>query len=233
MASKAMSGEPLDGSPAFYFKQLYNGAEGWTVLLVARKLGYREQKVSEILGRIPPGIDTINTKALERHLSSVPDLYALEGLSYTVQELKKSLSEVICLGKGIDEVASSIGMSRTTFNRKLDLIKHRLIESFEGYDDILKEKTGNKLLFHSAVNSEDVRRDVITTILHTDFRPPGPMPIFTDGEVGFLSHHIVTRTLAGRPLSVAQKSLVFQTSANEKGRKLIDLGPRQMEAVKK
>ena len=123
MASKAMSGGPLGGSPAFYFKQLYVGAEGWTVSLVAGKLGYREQKVLEILGRIPPGIDTINTKALKRHLSSDPDLFALEGLSYTVQELKKSLSEVICLGKGIDEAARSIGMPRRTFNTKLDLIK--------------------------------------------------------------------------------------------------------------
>jgi hypothetical protein len=50
------------------------------------------------------------------------------------------------------------------------------------------------------------------------------MPKFTDGEVGFLSHHIVERSLAGRPLTVAQKSLVFQAAANEKSRILIDLG---------
>ena len=50
------------------------------------------------------------------------------------------------------------------------------------------------------------------------------MPIFTDGEVGFLSHHIVTRTLVGSSLSVAQKALVFKTAANEKGRMLIDMG---------
>ena len=110
-------------SPAFYFKQLYNRAEGWTVPRVAAKLGYRDEKVVEILGRIPAGIDTVNTKALERHLSSHPDLYALEGLSYTIQELKRSLSEVICLGRGIDEAASSIGMPRSKFNLKLELVK--------------------------------------------------------------------------------------------------------------
>ncbi len=106
MTSMAKSDGPSLGSSAFYFKQLYNQAEGWTVQRVAAKLGYRDDKVVEILGRIPAGIDTVNTKALERHLSSHPDLYALEGLSYTIQELKRSLSEVICLGRGIDEAAS-------------------------------------------------------------------------------------------------------------------------------
>ena len=116
MTSMAKSGgPPIFGSPAFYFKQLYNRAEGWTVPRVAAKLGYRDEKVEEILGRIPAGIDTVYTKALERHLSSHPDLYALEGLSYTIQELKRSLSEVICLGRGIDEAASFIGMPRATF----------------------------------------------------------------------------------------------------------------------
>ncbi len=71
MASKAIRREPAIGSPAFYFfKQLYNRAEEWTVPRVAALLGYRDVKVVEILGRIPPGIDTINTKALERHLFS-------------------------------------------------------------------------------------------------------------------------------------------------------------------
>ena len=112
MTSTAKSGGPPIGSPAFYFKQLYNRAEEWTVPRVAALLGYRDVKVVEILGRIPAGIDTVYTKALERHLSSHPDLYALEGLSYTIQELKRSLSEVICLGRGIDEAASSIGMER-------------------------------------------------------------------------------------------------------------------------
>ncbi len=56
-------------SPAFYFKELYIGAERWTVPRVLAKLRYRDD-----------GIDTVNTKALERHLSSLPDLYALEGL---------------------------------------------------------------------------------------------------------------------------------------------------------
>ena len=102
MTSMAKSGGPPIGSPAFYFKQLYNRAEGWTVARVAALLGYRDEKVEEILGSIPAGIDTINTKALERHLFSHPHLYALEGLSYTIQELKRSLSEVICLGRGID-----------------------------------------------------------------------------------------------------------------------------------
>ena len=88
MTSMAKSGGPSIGSPAFYFKQLYIGAEGWTVTRVAAQLGYRDEKVVEILGRIPAGIDTVYTKALERHLSSHPDLYALEGLSYTIQELK-------------------------------------------------------------------------------------------------------------------------------------------------
>ena len=95
MTSMAKSGGPSNGSPAFYFKQLYVGAEGWTVPRIAAKLGYREDKVVDIMRRIPNGIDTLNTKALERHLSSPPDLYALEGLSYTVQELKKTLSKVI------------------------------------------------------------------------------------------------------------------------------------------
>ena len=95
---QAKSDGPSIGSPAFYFKQLYNRAEGWTVQRVAAKLGYRDEKVVEILGRIPTGIDTVNTKALERHLFSPPDLYALEGLNYTIQELKRSLSEVISWG---------------------------------------------------------------------------------------------------------------------------------------
>ena len=156
------SGGPSIGSPAFYFKQLYNRAVEWTVTRVAVLLGYRDEKVEEILGSIPAGIDTINTKALERHLFSPPDLYALEGLSYTIQELKRSLSEVICLGKGIDEAASSIGMARKTFNRKLDLVKLRLTQSYEGYDDILTEKSGNKTLFYSALNRADVRCDIYT-----------------------------------------------------------------------
>ena len=170
MTSMAKSGGPSIGSPAFYFKQLYIGAEGWTVTRVAAQLGYRDEKVVEILGRIPAGIDTVYTKALERHLSSHPDLYALEGLSYTIQELKRSLSEVICLGRGIDEAARSIGMPRRTFNLKLDLIKLRLTQSYEGYDKILTEKSGNKTLFYSAFNSVDVRSDVLTTILHMEFR---------------------------------------------------------------
>ena len=58
--SMAMSGGPSIGSPAFYFKQLYNRAEGWTVPRVVVKLGYRDEKVVEILGRIPAGIDTMN-----------------------------------------------------------------------------------------------------------------------------------------------------------------------------
>jgi hypothetical protein len=41
---------------------------------VAAKLGYRDEKVEEILGRIPAGIDTINTKALERHTIIPPRL---------------------------------------------------------------------------------------------------------------------------------------------------------------
>ena len=129
--------------------------------------------MEEILGSIPAGIDTINTKALERHLFSHPHLYALEGLSYTIQELKRSLSEVICLGRGIDEAASSIGMPRATFNRKLELVKLRLTQSYGGYDDILKEKSGNNALFYSALNSADVRSDVLTTILHMEFRSTG------------------------------------------------------------
>ena len=100
----------MAGSPALYFKQLYIGAEKWTVPHVAAKVGYREDKV---VGRYTTQyfIDTNNT-------SSHPDLYALEGLSYTIQELKRSLSEVVFLGRGIDEAASSIGMPRNTFNRK-------------------------------------------------------------------------------------------------------------------
>ena len=156
MASMAKSGGPSIGSPAFYFKQLYNRAEGWTVARVAVLLGYRPEKVVEILGRIPAGIlgripagiDTINTKALERHLFSHPHLYALEGLSYTIQELKRSLSEVICLGRGIDEAARSIGMPRKTFNRKLELVKLRLTQSYDEYDELLTEKSGNKILFY-------------------------------------------------------------------------------------
>ena len=54
-----------------------------------------------------------------------------------------------------------------------------------------------------------------------DFRSSGPVPIFTYGEVGFLSRDIVARTHAGRPLSAVQKSRVFQTAANEKDRMLI------------
>ena len=122
------------------------------------------------------------------------------------------------------EAARSIGMPRRTFNLKLDLIKLRLTQSYEGYDKILTEKSGNKTLFYSALNSAEVRSDVLTTILHMEFRSTGPVPIFTDGEVGFLSQHIVTRTLVGSPLTVAQKKLVFKTAANEKGRMLIDLG---------
>ena len=156
MTSIAKSGGPSLGSPAFYFKQLCNQAEGWSVQRVAALLGYRPAKVEEILGSIPAGIDTINTKALERHLFSHPHLYALEGLSYTTPELKRSLSEVICLGRGIDEAARSIGMPRRTFNLKLDLVKLRLTQSYEGYDDILTDKSGNKTLFYSAFNSVDV-----------------------------------------------------------------------------
>ena len=48
MTSMAKSGGPSIGSPAFYFKQLYIGAEGWTVPRVAVKLGYRDEKVVEI-----------------------------------------------------------------------------------------------------------------------------------------------------------------------------------------
>ena len=66
MTSMAKSGGPSIGSPAFYFKQLYIGAEGWTVTRVAAQLGYRDEKVVEILGRIPAGIDTINTNRLWR-----------------------------------------------------------------------------------------------------------------------------------------------------------------------
>ena len=40
----AKSGGPSIGSPAFYFKQLYNRAEGWTVARVAVLLGYRPEK---------------------------------------------------------------------------------------------------------------------------------------------------------------------------------------------
>ena len=78
MTSMAKSGgPPIFGSPAFYFKQLYNRSEGWTVPRVAAKLGYREEKIEEVLGRtsgIPAGIDTINTKALERHTILPPRL---------------------------------------------------------------------------------------------------------------------------------------------------------------
>ena len=77
MTSMAKSGGPSIGSPNFYFKQLYIGAEGWTVPRVAAKLGYRDEKIEEVLGRttgIPAGIDTINTKALERHTILLPRL---------------------------------------------------------------------------------------------------------------------------------------------------------------
>ena len=62
MTSVAKSGGPPIGSPAFYFKQLYVGAEGWTVSRVACKLGYREQKVLAILGRIPPGMMNLRSQ---------------------------------------------------------------------------------------------------------------------------------------------------------------------------
>ena len=76
-------------------------------------------------------------------------------------------------------------MPRSTFNLKLELVKIRLTQSYEEeYDDILKEKSGNKALFYSALNSAVVRSDVLTTILHMEFRSKGSMPIFTDGEVG-------------------------------------------------
>ena len=75
MTSMAKSGGPSLASPSFYFKQLYNRAVEWTVARVAVLLGYRDEKVEEILGSIPAGIDTINTKALERHLFSHPHLF--------------------------------------------------------------------------------------------------------------------------------------------------------------
>ncbi len=89
----------------------------------------------------------VSTQSIQRLLrGSHPDFYALEGLSYTIQELKRSPSEVICLGRGIDEAASSIGMPRKTFNRKLELVKLRLTQSYEEYDELLTEKSGNKIL---------------------------------------------------------------------------------------
>ncbi len=88
----------------------------------------------------------VSTQSIQRLLrGSHPDFYALEGLSYTIQELKRSPSEV-CLGRGIDEAASSIGMPRKTFNRKLELVKLRLTQSYEEYDELLTEISGTKIL---------------------------------------------------------------------------------------
>ena len=53
------SGQMSAKNPVFCIKQLYNGAEGWTVEVVAKILNYRGKKVVEIINRIPPNLDSI------------------------------------------------------------------------------------------------------------------------------------------------------------------------------
>jgi len=67
------------------------------------------EEVVAIMKRIPPNLDTIHTKALERHLFEIEG-YDFTGSTYTTEELKLALYNVICTGAAINASAESIGM---------------------------------------------------------------------------------------------------------------------------
>ncbi len=135
------SGQMSAKNPVFCIKQLYSEAEGWTVAVVAKILNYREKKVVEIMKRIPPNLDTIHTKAVERHLFEFEG-YDYTGSTYTTEELKLALYNVICIGAAINASAESIGMKRAQFNVHINTVKVLLNDAYLGYGEIMKEGPG-------------------------------------------------------------------------------------------